>query len=66
MDVPESTPLWPSATGPKVPDLDTKLRKTDKRDMDSALAWLRRELVSTFCFISPVIIYPQAVILLKI
>ena len=49
MDVPESTPPWPSASGPKVTDLDTKLRKTEKLDMDSALACLRRELVSIFC-----------------
>ena len=54
MDVPESPLLWPSASGPKVPNLDAKLRKTDKLDMDGALACLRRELVSTFCFIWPV------------
>ena len=57
MDVPESTPLWPSASGPKVPNLDGKLGKTfitDKLDMDGALACLRRELVSTFCLFFPV------------
>jgi len=54
MDVPESTSLWPSASGPKVPKVDGKLRKTDKLDMDGALACLRRELVSTFCLIFPV------------
>ena len=50
MDVPDATPLWPSASGPRIPDLATKLRKTDNLDMDSALAWLRRELVSIFRF----------------
>lgn len=54
MDVPASPPLWPSASGPKVPNLDAKLRKADKLDMNDALARLRRELVSTFCFIWPV------------
>lgn len=52
MDVPDSTPLWPSASGPNVPDFDSvKLRKSNKLDMDTALAWLRRELVSIFCLI---------------
>lgn len=46
MDVPESTSLWPSASGPKVPKVDGKLRKTDKLDMDGALACLRRELAA--------------------
>jgi len=46
MDVPNSTPIWPSAAGPKVPDFHTKPQKTDRLDMDSALAWLRRELAA--------------------
>ena len=54
MDVPESTPPWPTAFGPKIPKVDGKLRKTEKLDMDSALDCLRRELVSTFWLIFPV------------
>lgn len=48
MNVPALTPRWPSGAGPKVPDLQTKLPKAENLDMDSALAWLRRELVSLF------------------
>lgn len=50
MDFSDSPPFWPSPLGPRVPDLDTKLRKTGNPNMDTALAWLRGELVSTFCF----------------
>lgn len=54
MDAPESSPLWPTSSGPKVPKVDSKLRKTDKLDMDGALDCLRRELVSISCLILPV------------
>lgn len=46
MDAPESRPLWPTSSGPKVPKVDSKLRKTDKLDMDGALDCLRRELAA--------------------
>ena len=51
MDVPNQTPLWPSAAGPKVPDFNAKSRKNRNLDMDTALAWLRKELVSLFEFL---------------
>lgn len=44
MDVPDLAPLWPSVAGPKLPELQTKLTENENLDMDSALAWLRREL----------------------
>lgn len=51
MDVPNQTPLWPSPVGPKVPDFNAKSRKNGNLDMDTALAWLRKELVSLFEFL---------------
>ena len=51
MDVPNQTPLWPSATGPKVPDFNAESWKNRNLDMDTALAWLRKELVSLFEFL---------------
>ena len=64
MDVPNSTPIWPSAAGPKVPDFHTKPQKTDRLDMDSALACLRRELVSLFVCLT-LVFSTQTAILLK-
>lgn len=43
MDVPNLSPAWPSAVGPKIPELPNK---SESSDLDSALACLRRELVS--------------------
>lgn len=36
-------PAWPSAVGPKIPELPNK---SESSDLDKALACLRRELVS--------------------
>ena len=36
-------PAWPSAVGPKIPELPNK---SESSDLDRALACLRRELVS--------------------
>ncbi|PFX14693.1 uncharacterized protein LOC111344469 [Stylophora pistillata] len=46
MDVSDSPPIWPSPLGPRVPDLDKKIKKTGNPNMDTALAWLRRELAA--------------------
>ena len=51
MDVPDLAPLWPSVAGPKLPELQTKLTENENLDMDSALAWLRRELVSLSVYV---------------
>lgn len=42
---PEDVP-WPCIAGPNMPDTDPKLWKKPSLDMNSSLAFLRRELVS--------------------